>query len=150
MKITEFRKLIRKEIKAVIKENLSKKSQLNEEETFDFTNPEQYQKFIGVKNDLVGKKIKLNIFDTSADRDTEKENYKGDIIVDLEKRTGSTSFSIKFVATLVDAGGYKYMAPFKGKKIVIELPPIQGTNGSFNSEDYDIDGTFKVKTLTIL
>ena len=144
----EFKRM--QQLAGLITESEYKESQLSEQE-FDLSDEKQWKDFIiNHKNELVGKKIKLNIFDTSADNDAEKENYTGDIVVDLQKTKGSTSFATKFVATLIDNGGYKYMAPYKGKDIIISLPPQMGTNGAFNSEDYNIDGTFKIKTLTIL
>lgn len=136
--------------KWLVENKITFQSKLNEEE-FDFTNPEQFKDFVtNYQNSLVGKKVKLNIFDTSADEDTEKQNYTGDIIVDIQKPKGGVSFGLKFIATLVDNGGYKYMAPLKGKDIVISIPTIKGMDGSFHGEKHSNEGTFKVKTLTIL
>jgi len=137
--------------KWLVENKITFQSKLNEEE-FDFTNPEQFKDFVtNYENSLVGKKVKLNIFDTSADKDTEKQNYTGDIIVDIQKPASGISFGLlKFIATLVDNGGYKYMAPLKGKDIVISIPAMKGIDGSIHGEKYSNEGTFKVKTLTIL
>ena len=90
-------------------------SQLNEE-VIDFTNREQYTDFLQNKTkELEGKKIKLNIFDTFSNEDAEKEKFTGDITVSISKRTGGTG-DLKFDATLIDNGGYKFLTPLKGKK----------------------------------
>jgi hypothetical protein len=124
-------------------------SQLNEE-VIDFTNQEQFSDFLQNKTkELEGKKIKLNIFDTFSNEDAEKEKFTGDIIVSINKRTGGTG-DLKFDATLIDNGGYKFLTPLKGKKISLEIPSSTGGKGGFKSEDPEMGGLFKVETLEIL
>ncbi len=127
-------------------------SHLNEEE-INFTDKDQYHDFLQNKTgELEGKKVKLNIFDTFANGDTEKEKYTGDIIVNLGKRIGGTG-NLKYDATLVDGGGYKYISPLKGKKMQITIPSTTGGNGGFGDENDDIQGIqglFKVKSIEIL
>ena len=123
------------------------------EQAIDFTNREQFRDFLQNKTkELEGKKVKLNIFDTYANGDTEHQKIVGDIIVNLEKRTGDTG-NLKYDATLVDDGGYKYISPLKGKKMQITIPSTTGGQGSFGDENNDIKGirgVFKVKTLEII
>jgi len=123
------------------------------EDVIDFTDKEQYAKFLqfGTK-ELEGKKVKLNIFDTFANDDPEKEKFTGDIIVNLKERTSGYE-KLYFNGTLIDDGGYKYIAPLKGKEIQLEIPNTTGGTGYIgdrvNQVD-DIRGIFKVKTLEII
>lgn len=120
------------------------------EEVIDFTNKDQYADFLQNKTkELEGKKVKLNIYDTFAAGDSEKEKFTGNIIVELKKRTGRTG-DITFDAILIDNGGYKYMAPAKGKTISITIPATSTDKGGFRCEDPKIAGLFKVKTLEAL
>jgi hypothetical protein len=123
------------------------------EQAIDFTNQEQFSDFLQNKTkELEGKKVKLNVFDTFANGDTEKQKFVGDIIVNIEKRTGGTG-NLKYDATLVDDGGYKYISPLKGKKMQITIPSTTGGQGGFGDENDDtqgIRGLFKVKTLEII
>ena len=121
-------------------------SQLNEAE-IDFTNKEQFADFLQNKTkELEGKTIKLSVFDTFAMGDPEKEKFTGDISVNLGKRTGGTG-NLKYDATLVDAGGYKYLSPSKGKKISLTIPSTTGGQGGFENEELKLKGLFKVKSL---
>ena len=114
------------------------------EELIDFNNKDQYADFLQNKaGGLENKKIKLNIFDTLASGDPEKQKFIGNIIVDLKKRTGGTG-SLTFDAILIDDGGYNYIAPFKNKEISLTIPSTTGGQGGF---DGPIKGLFKVKTL---
>jgi len=123
-----------------------RESQLNEEK-IDFTNKDEYYEFLmnGTKK-LEGKTIKLSIFDTFANRDPEEQKYTGDISVNIGKRTGGTG-NLVYDATLVDAGGYKYLSSAKGKKISLTIPSTTGGQGGFECEDPKISGLFKVKSL---
>jgi hypothetical protein len=114
------------------------------EELIDFNNKDQYADFLQNKaGGLENKKIKLNIFDTFANGDPEKQKFIGNIIVDLKKRTGGTG-SLTFDSILIDDGGYNYIAPFKNKEISLTIPSTIGGQGNF---DEPIKGLFKVKTL---
>lgn len=124
------------------------------EQLIDFTNQEQFSDFLQNKTkELEGKKVKLNIFDTFASGDTEKQKFTGDIIVNLEKRTGGAG-NLKYDATLIDDGGYKYISTLKGKKCSITIPSTTGGQGGFEDElglsQNAIRGLFKVKTIEIL
>ena len=123
-------------------------SQLNEAE-IDFTNKEQFVDFLQNKTkELENKTIKLKVYDTWANEDPEKQKYTGDISVNLGKRTGGTG-NLKYDATLVDAGGYKYLSPAKGKKISLTIPSTTGGQGGFENEELKLAGIFKVKSLEI-
>jgi hypothetical protein len=123
-----------------------KESQLNEE-TINFGDKDQFSDFLQNKTEeLEGKTIKLSIFDTFALGDPEKEKFTGDISVNLGKRTGGTG-NLRYDATLVDAGGYKYLSPAKGKKISLTIPSTTGGQGGFENEELKLKGLFKVKSL---
>ena len=134
-------------------EGMATNSKMVKEDVIDFTDKEQYAKFLqfGTK-ELEGKKVKLNIFDTFANGDPEKEKFTGDIIVNLKERTSGAT-KIYFNGTLIDDGGYKYIAPLKGKEIRFEIPNITGGTGFIgdrDNQDGGIAGIFKVKTLEII
>ena len=134
-------------------EGMATPSKMVKEDVIDFTDKEQYAKFLqfGTK-ELEGKKVKLNIFDTFANGDPEKEKFTGDIIVNLKERTSGAT-KIYFNGTLIDDGGYKYIAPLKGKEIRFEIPNITGGTGFIgdrDNQDDGIQGIFKVKTLEII
>jgi hypothetical protein len=124
--------------------------QLNEE-IIDATNSDQYGNFLQNKTkELVGKKVKLNIFDTFANNDKEEQKFTGNIVVDLKKRTGGTG-NLTFDAVLIDDGGYNYITPFKNKEIKITMPSTTGGQGGFNSPIGEGPrGLFKVKTIEIM
>lgn len=128
----------------------AKKQMLNEE-VIDFTNQEQFSDFLQNKTgELEGKKVKLNIFDTFSSGDAENEKFIGDITVSLNKRTGGSG-NLKFDATLIDDGGYKYISSFKGKQIVIVIPSTTGGKGVFDGDfEGGLRGLFKVKSIEIL
>jgi len=134
-------------------EGMATNSKMLKEDVIDFTDKEQYAKFLqfGTK-ELEGKKVKLNIFDTFANGDPEKEKFTGDIIVNLEERTSGNT-KIYFNATLIDDGGYKYIAPLKGKEIRFEIPNTTGGTGFIGDRANQVGGIeaiFKVKTLEII
>jgi hypothetical protein len=121
-------------------------SQLNEE-AINFGDKDQFSDFLQNKTkELEGKTIKLSVFDTFAMGDPEKEKFTGDISVNLGKRTGGTG-NLIYDATLVDAGGYKYLSPAKGKKISLTIPSTTGGQGGFENEELKLKGLFKVKSL---
>jgi hypothetical protein len=123
-----------------------RESQLNEE-AINFGDKDQFSDFLQNKTkELEGKTIKLSVFDTFAMGDPEKEKFTGDISVNLGKRTGGTG-NLTYDATLVDAGGYKYLSPSKGKKISLTIPSTTGGQGSFENEELKLKGLFKVKSL---
>ena len=124
-------------------------SQLNEE-VINFGDKDQFADFLQNKTkQLENSKIKLKVHDTFANEDPEKQKYTGDIAVNLQKRTGGTG-NLTYDATLVDAGGYKYLAPAKGKKISITIPSTTGGQGGFECEDPKIKGLFKVESIEFL
>ena len=126
-------------------------SEVLKEDVIDFTDKEQYANFLQFRTkELEGKKVKLNIFDTFANDDPEKEKFTGDIIVNLEERTSGYE-KLYFNATLIDDGGYKYIAPLKGKEIELEIPNTTGGTGYISSRANLLDQViFKVKTLEII
>jgi hypothetical protein len=124
-------------------------SQLNEEE-INFKDADQYADFLQNKTkELENSKIKLKIYDTFSNEDPEKEKFSGYVTADILKRTGGTG-NLTYDATLVDAGGYKYLAPAKGKKISITIPSTTGGQGGFECEDPKIKGIFKVESIEFL
>jgi hypothetical protein len=126
-----------------------KESQLNEE-VINFGDKDQFSDFLQNKTkQLENSKIKLKINNTFANEDPEKQKYTGDIAVNIGKRTGGTG-NLTYDATLVDAGGYKYLAPAKGKKISITIPSTTGGQGGFDCEDPELRGIFKVESLEFL
>ena len=124
-------------------------SQLNEEE-INFKDADQYADFLQNKTkELENSKIKLKIYDTFSNEDPEKEKFSGYITADVLKRTGGTG-NLIYDATLIDNGGYKLLAPLKGKKISLTIPSTTGGNGGFKSEDPQMGGLFKVETFEFL
>ena len=124
-------------------------SQLNEEE-INFKDADQYADFLQNKTkELENSKIKLKIYDTFSNEDPEKEKFSGYVTANILKRTGGTG-NLIFDATLIDNGGYKLLAPLKGKKISLTIPSTTGGNGGFKSEDPQMGGLFKVETFEFL
>ena len=124
-------------------------SHLNEEE-INFKDADQYADFLQNKTkELENSKIKLKIYDTFSNEDPEKEKFSGYITADVLKRTGGTG-NLIYDATLIDNGGYKLLAPLKGKKISLTIPSTTGGNGGFKSEDPQMGGLFKVETFEFL
>jgi len=122
---------------------------LNEAE-INFKDADQYADFLQNKTkELENSKIKLKIYDTFSNEDPKKEKFSGYVTADILKRTGGTG-NLIFDATLIDNGGYKLLAPLKGKKISLTIPSTTGGNGGFKSEDPQMVGLFKVETLEIL
>jgi hypothetical protein len=120
------------------------------EDEINFTDKDQYHDFLQNRTkELENSKIKLKIYDTFSNEDPEKEKFSGYITADILKRTGGNA-NIRFDATLIDNGGYKLLAPLKGKKISLTIPSTTGGNGGFLSEDPQMGGLFKVETLEIL
>ena len=129
--------------------NPTTESQLNEEE-INFKDADQYADFLQNKTkELENSKIKLKIYDTFSNEDPEKEKFSGYITADVLKRTGGTG-NLIYDATLIDNGGYKLLAPLKGKKISLTIPSTTGGNGGFKSEDPQMGGLFKVETFEFL
>lgn len=126
------------------------KEKLNEE-VINFTDKEQFYSFLNKFDEgdfLEGKTVILNVSKTSAMQDPKSQSYAGNIELKLGKRTGGNA-NITYDATVVDAGGYEYLKPARGKQISWTFPSTSNAEGKFGKNGDEISGLYNLKTLDI-